>query len=110
MQDYDVAILVDATPRGAPPGTLALIEVEPPDDGAVSLDTHGMDPVRVLALARELGPLPERVLVVGCEPAVRRTGDEEDVLVELSAPVRGALDAAVRMVESVLDELEEATP
>jgi Ni,Fe-hydrogenase maturation factor len=69
-----------------------------------------MDPVRVLALARELGPLPARVLVVGCEPAVRRTGDEEDVLVELSEPVRGALDEAVRMVESVLDELEEASP
>lgn len=101
LQDYDVALFVDATPRGAPPGTLHLIEPEL-DPGAVSLDTHGMDPVRVLALARELGPIPERVLVVGCEPA----GDE--VLTGLSAPVRSALDAAVELVESLLEK--EASP
>ena len=35
----------------------------------VMLDAHGMDPVEVLALARTLGgPLPARILVVGCEP------------------------------------------
>jgi hydrogenase maturation protease len=109
MQDYDVAILVDATPRGGRPGTVRLIEAELEPD-AVSLDTHGMDPVRVLALARELGPVPERLLVVGCEPATRMTGDEDEVVVELSGPVREALDVAVQLVESVLDELEEASP
>ncbi|HET6551710.1 MAG TPA: hydrogenase maturation protease [Solirubrobacter sp.] len=100
LQDYDVAIFVDATPRGAAPGTLHVIEPELSDE--VSLDTHGMDPVRVLGLARELGPVPERLLVVGCEPA----GDEE--LTPLSAPVEAALDAAVELVESLLDK--EASP
>jgi hydrogenase maturation protease len=109
MQDYDVAILVDATPRGEAPGTVALIEPDL-DAGVLSLDTHGMDPVKVLALARRLGPVPERVLVVGCEPATRMTGDEDEVVVEISPPVRAALDAAVALVESVLDELEEASP
>jgi hydrogenase maturation protease len=109
MQDYDVAIFVDATPRGEPPGTLHVIEPELEPE-AVSLDMHGMDPVRMLGLARELGPVPERLLVVGCEPATRMTGDEEDVVVEISAPVRAALDAAVRLVESLLDELEETSP
>ena len=109
LQDYDVAVFVDATPRGAPPGTLQLIEPQL-DAAAVSLDTHGMDPVRVLALARELGPVPERLLVVGCEPAVRMTGDEDEVVVALSEPVAAAVDGAVALVESVLDELEEASP
>jgi hydrogenase maturation protease len=109
MQDYDAAVFVDATPRGEPPGTVTLIEPEL-EPGAVSLDTHGMDPVRVLALARELGPVPERLLVVGCEPETRMTGDEDEVVVEISAPVRAAFDEAVRLVESVLDELEEASP
>jgi hydrogenase maturation protease len=109
LQDYDVAVFVDATPRGAAPGTLQLIEPEL-DGAAISLDTHGMDPVRVLALARELGPVPERLLVVGCEPALRMTGDEDEVVVALSEPVAGAVDAAVALVESVLDELEEASP
>ena len=36
---------------------------------SASLDAHAMDPVRVLGLARTLGTLPPRVLVVGCEPA-----------------------------------------
>ena len=108
LQEYDVAIFVDATPRGDPPGTLQVIEPELAS-GAVSLDTHGMDPVRVLALARELGPVPERLLVVGCEPATRMTGDEDEVVVELSPPVRAALDEAVRLVESVVNELEEAS-
>jgi hydrogenase maturation protease len=109
LAGYDVAILVDATPRGEAPGTVTLIEPEL-DPGAVALDTHGMDPVKVLALAARLGPVPERVLVVGCEPATRMTGDEEDVVVEISPPVRAALDDAVALVESVLDELEEASP
>jgi hydrogenase maturation protease len=99
LADYDVAILVDATPRGAPPGTVELIEAEPPDDGAVSLDTHGMDPVRVLALARELGPLPERVLVVGCEPASLEEFDG------LSEPVQGAVAQAAALVRDLVREL-----
>jgi hypothetical protein len=63
-----------------------------------------MDPVKVLALARHLGsPLP-RVLVVGCEPANRITEDDE-LAADLSEPVRAALGEAVRMVESLVDEL-----
>jgi hypothetical protein len=38
------------------------------------------------------------------------TGDEDEVVVALSEPVAGAVDAAVALVESVLDELEEASP
>ena len=55
------------------------------------LDAHGMDPVKVLALAAQLGPVPERILVVGCEPQVRMTGDEEELVGDLSEPVRAAL-------------------
>jgi hydrogenase maturation protease len=103
LRDYDVAIFVDAVPRGGAPGTLYLIE---PDMDAVDVgpDAHAMDPVKVLALARGLGdPLP-RVLVLGCEPAIV-PGEDEDLLAELSEPVRASLDRAVRMVESLLDEL-----
>jgi Ni,Fe-hydrogenase maturation factor len=78
------------------------------DDGEGGFDAHGMDPVQVLALARQLGPadgtLP-RILVVGCEPETRMSGDEEDVVAELSAPVGAALDEAVALVGSLLAEL-----
>jgi hydrogenase maturation protease len=103
LQDFDLAVLVDALPRGETPGTLYVIEPDL-DDLPADLDAHGMDPVKVLALARQLGgPLP-RVLVVGCEPATRMTGEEDEVVAELSEPVRAAVPRAVRLVEELLDE------
>jgi hydrogenase maturation protease len=106
QEDYDAAVLVDAVPRGGPPGSLYVIE---PDGGATagSVDAHAMDPVRVLALARAMGSPPPRVLVVGCEPAVRLGADatDEELAMELSAPVGAALDRAVELVEEVIGDL-----
>jgi hydrogenase maturation protease len=104
LADYELAILVDAVPRGGPPGTVYMIEaalenLEP------TLDTHGMDPVKVLSLAQELGQVPARVVVVGAEPQRVISPDADQVVVELSEPVRAAVDEAVRAIESVLDEL-----
>ncbi len=107
-EDYDAAVFVDAVPRGEAPGTLYVIEPELEED-VVSLDTHGMDPVKVLGLARSLGPVPDRLLVVGCEPQTRLSGDQaEDLVGELSEPVRAALDEATALVRSVLADLIES--
>jgi hydrogenase maturation protease len=105
-EGYDAAVFVDAVPRGEPPGTLSVIEPEL-EEGEATIDAHGMDPVKVLSLARQVGSVPERILVVGCEPAVRMTGDEEEMVGELSEPVRAAIDGAVELVESVVGELVE---
>jgi hydrogenase maturation protease len=106
LEDYDAAVLLDATPRGGTPGSLYLIE--PDLEGAeVAIDAHGMDPVKVLALARTMGELPRRVLVVGCEPLTRMQPDDPELRAELSAPVRAALQEGVRMTEAVLDELTQ---
>lgn len=104
LSGYDAVLLLDATPRGEPPGTLYVIEPELPGDDVVP-EAHGMDPVKVLALARALGgPLP-RTLVVGCEPQTRMSPDDEEIVTALSEPVRAALDEAERLVESLLDDL-----
>jgi hydrogenase maturation protease len=103
-EGYDAAVFVDAVPRGERPGTVSLIEPDPAE-GHATLDAHGMDPVRVLALARQLGPVPERILIVGCEPAVRMSGAEEELVGELSEPVRAAIGGAVELVESVVSQL-----
>jgi Ni,Fe-hydrogenase maturation factor len=88
-----------------------VIEVDPVDWGppTQAIDTHGMDPVKVLGLARSLGShdardLP-RTFVVGCEPATRMTGDEDEIVARLSEPVRAALDEAVKLVESLITEI-----
>jgi hydrogenase maturation protease len=103
LQDYDVAIFVDALPGGNAPGTLYLVEPEPGDEQPEP-DAHGMNPMQVLLMARHLGGRMPRVLVVGCEPA-EVMSIEDDLKADLSEPVRASLDEAVRMVESLLDEL-----
>jgi hydrogenase maturation protease len=100
LADYDVVVFLDATPRGEAPGTLYVIEPDVQAVGAAP-DAHGMDPVKVLSLAHALGGTPPRTLVVGCEPSPV----DEEFVGELSEPVRAALDEAVRLVESILDEL-----
>ena len=110
-RDYDLVIFVDATQRGGEPGTIYLIEPEIEEDGAVSLDTHGMDPVKVIKLSRTLGARPTRTLVVGCEPKVvpgRRDGSQthpyHDMLMELSEPVLAAVEEAAKLVEALVAE------
>lgn len=105
QEDYDAAILVDAVPRGEAPGTLFAIRHRGPLDEEAVLDVHGMTPVRVLALARALGAVPERILVVGCEPAVLAGADDAEIVMELSPAVRAAVPRAVELVESLLGEL-----
>ncbi len=108
QRDYEVVIFVDATPRGEEPGTVYLIEPEIEEDGEVSLDTHGMDPVKVIKLSRALGARPTRTLVVGCEPQVVVSGEDyDDMLMELSEPVRAAVEEAVKLVESLVEEINK---
>jgi hypothetical protein len=64
-----------------------------------------MHPLRVLALARALGTLPPRLLVVGCEPAVLLDPDDEELVMDLSPLVRDAAGRAVELVESLIGEL-----
>jgi hydrogenase maturation protease len=104
QEDYDAAILVDAVPRGQEPGTLYVIEPELQSTEPV-LDAHAMDPVRVLGLARTLGTLPPRVLVVGCEPGSDVSLDDGELVMGLSPHVSAVMDKAVELVESVLEEL-----
>lgn len=94
--DYELTILLDATARGEPPGTVTVLELDPADTPADNslLDAHGMQPDVVLGLVTLLGGQPGRVVLVGCEPAVL------DHQMTLSPPVQRALDLAV---DAVLD-------
>ncbi len=107
---YEAAVLVDAAPRGEPPGTLSVIEPAVDFDGA-DIDAHAMDPVRVLRLARELGGTPARTLVLACEPAHIADPDAgDDMLVELSDEVRAAVEEALPEVRSLVEDLLTGRP
>ena len=113
LDGYDVLVLVDALPRGGPPGTLYLIEPDlaglDPEQaaraGQAALDAHSMDPVKVLAFARTLGAPAIRTLVVGCEPSAPSEGDETQLAMELSPPVRAAVNEAVAMIDGLVARL-----
>ena len=105
QREYEAVVFVDTAPRGERPGTLSVIEPEL-DPGEVSIDTHGMDPLRVLGLARALGRVPARVLVVACEPErIVHGAHDEDLVGELSRPVQAAVEEALPLLESLVAEL-----
>ncbi|WSY97980.1 hydrogenase maturation protease [Streptomyces sp. NBC_00872] len=103
LDGYRRLVLVDTVDRGAPPGTVHVLEVDPADPGsapepaAARLDGHGMDPASVLRLVHELragagGSLPERIVVVGCQPLTAEEG------IGLSEPVAAAVGPAADLV------------
>ena len=106
LDGYDLAILIDAAPRGGEPGTLYTIEPDAAElehsGSAVSVETHGMDPQRVLAMAKAMGGEIKRLLVVGCEPA--ELGEYEEGRLGLSERVSASIADAVAMVEKLVSD------
>jgi hydrogenase maturation protease len=107
LNGYDAVVLVDATPRGKPPGTLCILE---PDLEALAADQtdpvvegHSLTPASVLRWVKALGgPLPH-LRIVGCEPA--SIGSLDAPQDALSLPVAAAVNPAVRLIRSLVEEI-----
>lgn len=109
MEEPDVTVFIDATPRGGEPGTLYAIEpdlseLDAHEAQAAFVEPHGMDPLKVLLLAKTMGAEFKKILVVGCEPSPL---ESEEGYMGLSAPVAAAVDEAVVMVERLAGKLLE---
>jgi hydrogenase maturation protease len=107
MDGPDVTILVDACPRGGPPGTVYVIEPDLAElDSAAGqfapMEAHSMNPMNVLRVATSMGGKLKRVLLVGCEPE-SLGGDEGHM--GLSAPVEAAVDEAITTVETLVQRV-----
>jgi hydrogenase maturation protease len=111
MDGYEALVIVDAVERGAPPGTLFVLEPDVPEleslppgeaHGIVAA-THHTVPARVLLLARALGVLPAQVTIVGCQP-----GPIEGLAMGLSSAVRKAVTRAVAQVERMVGDARVA--
>jgi len=114
LEDYDVFILVDAYPRGETPGTLCIVEIDcasipesRPEEPA--LEAHALDPLQVLKMVRSMGGAPKRVLLMGCEPEALSEEEQLEGRMGLSGPVGAAIEVAIAMVRSLVNNiLEEA--
>jgi hydrogenase maturation protease len=89
-----------ACARGGEPGTVYLIEPDVVEAPGARLETHGMNPMSVLRVAKSMGGAQGRILLVGCEPA--DLGTDEEGKLGLSAQVEGAIDEAVTMIEKLV--------
>ncbi len=107
MTGYDAVLLLDAHQSGGPPGTLRLLQPVLPDLSGLDAhalrdyfaDTHYSTPIRALALVERLGHLPQRVALIGCEPA-----EHEELGIGLSASVASAVDKACGMAHEWVDK------
>ena len=102
MDGYEALVIVDATDRGAEPGTVFLLEADVPEQEELTeesrqeflADTHLTVPSQALTLARALGILPPAVYILGCQPKECGLG------MDLSEPVeKGAAESLRRLRE-----------
>ncbi len=105
LDPLDAVVFVDTASRGHAPGTLYLIEPELDENAVATIDAHGMDPVKVLAMAQSMGMPQVPTYVVGCEPGFIPPPDSDEVVMELTAPVREAVEEAVQMVGTLLERI-----
>ena len=107
----DVAILIDACPRGGTPGDLYIVEPEPDStDAAINgkesragaLDAHVMNPMNVIRVARSMGGPLKKILLLGCEPA---TFGPEEGHMGLSEPVALAVEWTLPLLDSVVKRI-----
>jgi hydrogenase maturation protease len=104
---YDLTVLVDATPRGGTPGTIYIIDPDLDDLDSLSaeqmaIETHGMNPMKVLAMAKSMGGDLKGILVVGCEPA--SLGSEEEGQMGLSETVNASVEEAISVINRLVTE------
>ena len=105
LDGYDALVIVDAVDREAEPGTVFVLRPEVPElDPAgpgerpeVLADLHHTVPSRALLMARAVGTLPERVWIVGCQPA-----GVDELGIGLSPDVEAAVSEAVARVEALV--------
>jgi hydrogenase maturation protease len=69
LSGFDVAMIIDATQSGSPPGTIHRFDAStvPLPDARLTRSTHGMTVGSILELARIQQLLPKKVLVYGIE-------------------------------------------
>jgi hydrogenase maturation protease len=116
LDGCDAAIIVDAAPRGQVPGTVFVIEpdmsgdapsTDDPPEMNLMIETHGMDPAKVLRLVSAMGGRCRQVLVVGCEPTPLE--NEDEMQMGLSPPVAAAVDRVIEVVESLISHIRHET-
>jgi len=96
-------IILDTVALGAAPGTVHLLQgAEVLALSQYSISAHKEHAAELLAAALLLGELPERIFMIGIEPACVMCGDG------LSQPVRSAIPEALGLARNAIVEALES--
>lgn len=108
---YECVLIVDTVDRDAMPGTLFVIEPELDElenfrHNDIQDQSHDVNPLAALRLAKTFCDTLPRLILIGCQPL--ELGDEMEGCLGLSEPVAAAIDPAIERVVSLLDEFANA--
>jgi hydrogenase maturation protease len=114
LEGVDLAILVDATHRDGPPGTLYVIEPSTKntnedckgDASPVMISPHDLDPAKVLQAVEAMGGEVGRIVLIGCEPESLGTEEGQEGRMGLSEPVAAAVKEAVETIETMIESTQ----
>lgn len=106
LDRYDLVILIDAVQRGGTPGTLYTIQIgseDIPEINSQSLivNSHSLDPVRVLSLAKSMGARLDNIVLIACEPEILDCTDTGQI--GLSQVVEAAISPAIDTIRALLN-------
>jgi len=96
IEEVETLIIVDAVDWGAKPGEIFVKNLEEIEDFS-GLVTHGLSPIFIVRILRELTGKPKEVYIVGVQPAKVELGVESSEDIEKSVE---------DVVEIVLDLLK----
>ncbi len=107
MYGYNAVVILDAYKNNGTPGHLYMLEPVFPDMSDLSMhelrdyfsDTHYATPMRALNFLTHIDRLPETIRIIGCEPE-----ELDDLRIGLSSPVAAALEEAMQMVLTWIDD------
>jgi hydrogenase maturation protease len=106
-EPWDLIIMADASARGGEPGSIYVMEIDPnsQQEQARMLNAHGLHPASAMQLARTLGTITARLVLVACEPA--DLGGEEGRM-GLSSAVENAVESAICTIERIAGEFTQS--
>lgn len=106
MYGYNALVILDAYKNNGTPGRLYMLEPVFPDMSDLSVhelrdyfsDTHYATPMRALNFLTHIDRLPDTIRIIGCEPE-----EIDDLRIGLSPPVAAAIEEAMQMVLTWID-------
>ena len=113
MYGYDALVILDAYKNNQAPGHLYMLEPVFPDMSDLTIhelrdyfsDTHYATPIRALNFLAHIDRLPDTIRIIGCEPE-----ELDDLKIGLSPPVAAAIEEAMQMILTWLNDYLSETP